>query len=160
METDGEALKSIESAGEADSPNKTVTKSDDAKAAKGKKDAKGKGKEVERVESPPIEDAERAKNDPNYRKFIPGITHLRKELVSYASELSSHVSYAMSIKKDDSSGLIIEDNQYDSLKSEIVDFAFGSGITSYLNLSGLGKPEKSCKVARYTEILNNIRVMK
>jgi len=55
----------------------------------------------------------------------------------------------LSIKKNDAAGLIIEDNQYDNLKGDLVDFAFGTGVTSYLNLSGFGKPEKSAKVARY-----------
>jgi len=45
------------------------------------------------------------------------------------------------------------------LKSDIVDFAFGTGVTSYLNLSGFGKPEKSVKVARYAAILEQIRQM-
>ena len=44
---------------------------------------------------------------------------------------------------------MIEDNQLDSLKGDVVDLAFGTGITSYLNLSGFGRPEKSVKVQRY-----------
>ena len=51
-------------------------------APKGKKGAA----EAERVESPALEDAIRAKADPNYRKFIPGIIHLRKDVVCMQSE--------------------------------------------------------------------------
>ena len=43
------------------------------------------------------------------------------------------------------------------MNADVVDFAFGTGVTSYLNLSGIGKIEKSMKVARYGEILKEIR---
>ena len=47
----------------------------------------------------------------------------------------------------------------DSLKSDLVDLAFGTGVTSYLNLGGFGRAEKSVKVARYGQILDFIRTM-
>ena len=63
------------------------------------------------------------------------------------------------MKKSEAFGLVIEDNTFDSLKGELVDYAFGAGVVSYLNLSGLGKPEKSMKVARFGEILQIISQM-
>jgi hypothetical protein len=77
--------------------------------------------------------------------------------VNNCSDLQSILTYALSIKKTDASGLVIEDNQYDNLKGDLVDFAFGTGVTAYLNLSGMGKPEKAAKVARYAAILEQIR---
>jgi len=71
---------------EGDAALREAKSKDDGKKGKGGKGG-GKGKEAERVESPPLEDAERAKIDPNYRKFTPGIIHIKKEIVSTSSEL-------------------------------------------------------------------------
>jgi hypothetical protein len=60
------------------------------------------------------------------------------------------------MKKSEAFGLVIEDNTYESLKPDLVDFAFGAGVVSYLNITGLNKPEKSTKVARFGEILQTI----
>jgi hypothetical protein len=60
------------------------------------------------------------------------------------------------LKAEESFCLQIEDNQFDSLRSELVDFAFGAGVVGYLNLTGFGKPEKSAKAARFGHILELI----
>jgi len=63
------------------------------------------------------------------------------------------------MKADENFTLKIEDNQYDSLRAELVDFAFGAGVVGYLNLSGFGKAEKSVKAARFAHILELISQM-
>merc|ERR1712086_1206997 len=62
--------------------------------------------------------------------------------------------------------IVVEDGGIDSLDAELVDFAFGaaaisqtsagSGGVRYLSLSGFGKPEKSVKVQRYSDIVLSI----
>lgn len=92
--------------------------------------------------------------DPNALKFIPHVVHLSRDTLKTVSAYLSFMSCCMNFKKEESCGLVIEDNNYDSLQSEIVDFAFSSGVVEYLNLTGLGKPEKSCKVQRFVQILD------
>jgi len=64
----------------------------------------------------------------------------------------------MYLKEEEQFGLIYDDCTYDTKQGEIVDFAFASGLT-YLNLKGFGKPERSCKVDRLQEILEELRRM-
>ena len=49
-----------------------------------------------------------------------------------------------------------DDCTFDSRQGEIVDFAFANAL-HFLNLKGLGKPERSCKVDRLQEILEELR---
>ena len=73
------------------------------------------------------------------------------------------------MKAEESFGIVIEDTTYESLNTELVDFAFGSasvvpsgmagGGVRYLSLSGLQKLENTAKVARYAELLNHIAAM-
>ena len=69
------------------------------------------------------------------------------------------INYCQTLKAEESFTLKVEDNQYDSLRSELVDFAFGAGVVGYLNLSGFGRPEKSVKAARFAQILELISQM-
>ena len=62
----------------------------------------------------------------------------------------------MFLKDEEKFGLIYDDCLYDSKQGDIVDFAFANGLT-YLNLKGLGKPERSSKVDRLQEILEELR---
>ena len=96
------------------------------------------------------------KPDPNALKFIPGGIRVSKSAINTISSLQSLISYSLTIRHD-SFGLILEDNQVDSLSYHLVDLAFGSAQVSYLNLSGFGKPEKSCKVQRYGQIMLELK---
>ena len=62
----------------------------------------------------------------------------------------------MYLKDEEKFGLIYDDCTYDSKQGEIVDFAIANSL-SYLNLKGLGKPERSSKVDRLQEILEELR---
>lgn len=69
------------------------------------------------------------------------------------------MAYCMTMKREEAMNVVIEDNQFDSFQSDLVDFAFSSGVVEYLNLTGLGKPEKNVKVARFVRILQQISEM-
>jgi hypothetical protein len=60
------------------------------------------------------------------------------------------------MKKEENSYLVIEDNTFESINGDIVDFAFSSGVVEYLNITGIGKPEKGSKVSRFHSILRQI----
>ena len=62
----------------------------------------------------------------------------------------------MFLKLEEQFGLAYDDCTYDTRSGEIVDFAFANGLT-FLNLKGIGKPERSCKVDRLQEILEELR---
>lgn len=49
----------------------------------------------------------------------------------------------------------MEDSQYETIQTDVVDFAFANQV-SILNLQGIGKPERSCKVDRLQEILEEV----
>ena len=66
------------------------------------------------------------------------------------------VHYQMFLKDEEKFGLVYDDCTYETKQADIVDFAFANGL-SYLNLKGLGKPERSTKVDRLQEILEEIR---
>lgn len=68
------------------------------------------------------------------------------------------VKYQMYLKDEEKFGLVFDDCTYETKQGEIVDFAFANGL-SYLNLKGLGKPEKSAKIDRLQEILEEMRRM-
>ena len=68
------------------------------------------------------------------------------------------VSYQMYLKPEEQFGLIFDDCTYESKQGEIVDFAFANAL-QYLNLKGIGKPERSAKVDRMQEILEELRRM-
>lgn len=73
------------------------------------------------------------------------------------------------MKADESFGIVLEDATFESLNTELVDFAFGSasvvpsgtagGGVRYLSLSGLQKLENTAKVARYAELLAHIAAL-
>ena len=54
----------------------------------------------------------------------------------------------MFLKEEEKFSLIIDDCTFDSRQGEIVDLCFATGV-SYLNLKGIGKPEKAAKVDRF-----------
>jgi hypothetical protein len=53
---------------------------------------------------------------------------------------------------------MIEDCFYESTNSEVVDFAFGACI-GYLNIRGIFRNEKTLKVARFAEIIDDMKTM-
>jgi hypothetical protein len=68
------------------------------------------------------------------------------------------MSYVLNMSKDATS-LLVSDCLYESMETDFVDFAFSSGVVSYLLLTGVGRAEKNCKVARYSQILQTIHQM-
>jgi len=54
---------------------------------------------------------------------------------------------------------MIEDCFYENSNSEIVDFAVGVGA-GYINIKGIFRIEKTSKVARMSEIAEDIRILK
>lgn len=95
-------------------------------------------------------------NDPNKMKFIPDVIHFDKAKHQSTEAFDNIVRYQMFLKPEEQFGLIYDDCTYDTKQGEIVDFAFANGL-SYLNLKGIGKPQRSCKVDRFQEILEELR---
>ena len=139
---------------------KPDAKKKDAKPAKGKKDAK----KVEEVAAD-VPDVN-AKPDPNANKFCPDIIRLSRPHCNSMHAFQQILNYSLTLKPEESFAIVFEDGGIDSLDVELVDFAFGaaaisqtsagSGGIRYLSLSGLGKPEKSVKVQRYSDIVLSI----
>ena len=59
------------------------------------------------------------------------------------------------MKAEERFELIIDDSQFETNEVDIVDQAFASQVCM-LNLWGIGKPERSCKVDRLQEILEQV----
>ena len=95
----------------------------------------------------------------NKDKVIPSVIHLSRDILTSMSPYLSLIQFASTMKLGESSTLMIEDNNYDNLNGDIVDFAFGAGTVEYLCLTGLGKPEKGCKAQRYGQILTVLSAM-
>ena len=54
--------------------------------------------------------------------------------------------------------MIIEDSFFDSTSSDIVDFAMGAGGSiGYLNLRGFYRQERTAKVQRMVEIIEEVK---
>lgn len=51
---------------------------------------------------------------------------------------------------------MIEDCFYESTNSDVVDFAVGTNI-GYLNIKGFFRIEKTSKVQRFSEIINELK---
>ena len=124
------------------------------KGGKAAAPAKGKGKEEVAEVDPDLPD----ENDPNKDKFLPDVIHFDKTKHQSTEAFDNVVKYQMYLKEEEQFGLIFDDCTYESKQGEIVDFAFANGL-SYLNLKGLGKPEKSAKIDRLQEILEEMRRM-
>ena len=66
--------------------------------------------------------------------------------------------YQQSLKQEEQFEIIIEDCYYDSSNVDIVDFAVGAGgCIGYLNVRGFYRQERSAKVQRMSEIIDEIR---
>ena len=109
------------------------------------------------MEEAPLDDTLK-KPDPNALKFIPGLVHLRKDILTSAQQTQLIINYTSTMKAGESFSLIFEDNQFDSRSGDLVDFAFGASA-GYINLTGFGKPEKSAKVNRYQYLLEVVNQM-
>ena len=95
-------------------------------------------------------------NDPNKDKFLPDLIHFDRTKHQSTEAFNSLVNYQIFLKDEDKFDLVFDDSSYDSRQGDIVDFAFANGLY-YLNLKGIGKPERSCKVDRLQEILDELR---
>ena len=101
---------------------------------------------------PDIPDA----NDPNGQKFLPDLIHFDRTKHQSTEAFNTLVNYQIFLKDEEKFNLIFDDSSYDSRQGDIVDFAFANGLY-FLNLKGMGKPERSCKVDRLQEILEELR---
>jgi len=81
------------------------------KPAKGKA---GKGAKVDTVPGSPKGSTDDNKKDINYDKIIPNIIHLDHEVLNTVSPLLSIIGFCHTMKKEESSSLMIEDNVFDS----------------------------------------------
>lgn len=101
---------------------------------------------------PDIPDA----NDPNAQKFLPDLIHFDRATHQSTEPFDNLVRYQIFLKDDEQFNLVYDDCTFDSRQGEIVDFAFANALY-FLNLKGIGKPERSCKVDRLQEILEELR---
>ena len=62
----------------------------------------------------------------------------------------------MFLKEEEKFMLVIDDSSFESRQGDIVDLCFAGGI-SYLNLKGIGKPERAAKIDRLQEIIEMLR---
>ena len=136
-----EAKKAEEAAAEAE------------KAKGGKAPPKGKGKEEVKEVANTQEDLP---DDPNVNKFVPDLVHFDRAQHTSTQTLLDLVNYQMFLKEEEKFGLIIDDCTFDTRQGEIVDLCFATN-TAYLNLKGIGKPEKAAKVDRFSETLETLR---
>ena len=81
-------------------------------------------------------------------KFVPDVVHFDRTQHTSTQPILDLVSYQMFLKDEEKFCLIIDDCTFETRQAEIVDLCFASGI-SYLNLKGIGKPERSAKVDRF-----------
>jgi len=81
-------------------------------------------------------------------KFVPDVIHFDRAQHNTTQALLDLISYQMFLKEEEKFVLMIDDCTFDTRQGEIVDLCFAAGI-SYLNLKGIGKPERSAKVDRY-----------
>jgi len=76
-----------------------------------------------------------------------------------AFKLWELILYQQSLKQEEQFELIIEDCYYESITGgvELVYFAVGSSV-NWINLRGFMRPERTQKVARLQEILEEVRI--
>ena len=120
-----------------------------AAPAKGGKAVKEEVKEVINTEA-------NEEFDPNAMKFVPDVVHFDRSQHTSTQPMLDLISYQMFLKDDEQFNIIIDDCTFDTRQGEIVDLCFANGI-SYLNLKGIGKPERAAKVDRFQETLENLR---
>ena len=87
---------------------------------------------------------------------MPDLIHFDRAKHQSTEAFDNLVRYQIFLKGEEQFGLIFDDCTYDTRQGEAVDFAFAYGL-QYLNLKGLGKPERSVKVDRLQEILDELR---
>jgi enolase len=67
------------------------------------------------------------------------------------------VQYVLYLKEEERLALVIDDFANESRQSDIIDFAFATQC-AYVNMKGICKPEKTAKVERFQEIMEEIRL--
>jgi len=126
---------------------------------------------AEKPQTPEEEDEEEQeqevgeKADPNENKFIPDVIHLhRSQLFSSEDPASAIVNlgdiivYQQALKAEERFEIIMEDAYFETGQVDIVDQAFAQQI-GILNLQGIAKVERSCKVDRLQEILEHVHAL-
>ena len=87
--------------------------------------------------------------------------HLERSLIPRPSayKLWELIMYQQSLKPEDQFELIIDDCYYEAISGgvELVDFAVGASV-NWINLRGFMRPERTQKVARFQEILEEVRI--
>lgn len=118
------------------------------------KDDEGEGdenQEEEKVEVPPAE----PEVNPNIHKIVVNTVHFSRKAYNYFSEITDLQIYGNSMKPERKFGLILDDSQYDSNQTHIVDMAIGMGI-KFLHLKGIFEDKKIAKVERYIEVVKKL----
>ena len=64
-------------------------------------------------------------------------------------------AYIKTLDLDEKFTLVIEDAEYENCLAGVVDLAFCASV-EYLNIQGIGQPERSAKVDRYQAILEEL----
>ena len=85
------------------------------------------------------------------------------------NNFQSLLQFSMSLKPDESFGIVVEDAANDSLSTDYIDNAFGAvsvtmtgkapGGVRYISLSGTSRLEKLVKVARYQHLITQVAQM-
>lgn len=78
--------------------------------------------------------------------------HLNRASTKTVTELLEYFKLVDSYPEGKQLSYIIDDNKYESIKTAIVDLAFGLGC-EYINIIGINKAEKLSKVIRFAEIV-------
>lgn len=99
--------------------------------------------------------------DLNKHKFIPHVIHFERSHLSKNSayKLWELIQYQQSLKPEEQFEIMLEDCFYEPTNGgqEIVDLSVGASL-GYLNLRGFFRPERSNKVSRFAEILDDLNV--
>ena len=86
--------------------------------------------------------------------------HLERSLFprSSAFKFWELLLYQQSLKQEEQFELIMEDCYFDSAATDVVDFAVGAGGSiGYLNLRGFYRQERTAKVQRIVEIVEEVK---
>ena len=86
--------------------------------------------------------------------------HLERSLIprNSAFKLWELILYQQSLKPEEQFEVIVEDCYYESIAGgvELIDFAVGASV-GWVNLRGFMRPERTQKVARLQEIIEEVR---
>ncbi len=88
-------------------------------------------------------------------KIYPHVVHLNKNNLKSITEYLTFNRMVSGYPDDRKIGFIIDDGKFESMKTAVVDMAFGLGF-EYLNVQGFFKGEKLAKIIRFSEIIEDL----